>query len=312
MKTRFTNAMTAHVWAQQSQDLGYSDHMRFEKDTLYSYRTPIARIVKLSVGSVALVTSERYSITTSSKHMPLVFRSLPETIKAFRVPNVTANRASEHAYNLANLVAEYHKRCAQFRRMLSDPYSYDSIEELSATAYAYAEAFALDPPAINATADIEAIKAYRAAREARNSTPEGIAKRERAKAKREEYRANREARDRAKRAEAIAEAVTRFRNGDPRQGYIGGRDAGNGALLRVSASGAHVETSQGATVPVDDAKRAIAFVRKFAGRTWHRNGERFRIGDFQLDSIDEGGNIRAGCHYIERAEIESLAVSLGV
>lgn len=312
MKTVFSNSMTAHVWAQQSQPHGHSGSMSFDGDTLYSYRTPIARIVPLTVGSVALVTSQRYSITTSSKHMPTVRRALPETIRAFYVDNVRATSKREHSENLAALVLNYTRQLLHFRRMLSEPYSYDHIEELSATAFAYADAFALDPPSINAMADIEAIKEYRAAREARNNTPEGIAKRERSRAKREEYRANKEARERAKRQAAINEAVTRFRAGDPRQGYIGGMDGG--ALLRVSNDGERVETSQGATVPIADAKRAIAFVDRIrkAGAGWKRNGERFPVGDFQLDSVDAVGNVRAGCHSIDWIEIEALANRLGV
>ena len=44
MKTVFSNKMCAHVWAQQSQLGGRSDHMRFDGPTLYSYSTPIGFI----------------------------------------------------------------------------------------------------------------------------------------------------------------------------------------------------------------------------------------------------------------------------
>ena len=65
MQTVFTNAMTAHVWAQQSQECGHSGSLSFAGDTLSSYGTPIARIVKGRGGPVCLLTSRRYSVTTS-------------------------------------------------------------------------------------------------------------------------------------------------------------------------------------------------------------------------------------------------------
>jgi hypothetical protein len=65
------------VWAQQEQHEGRTKSMSFRGQYIYSYATPIARIVDSKDGEkVALITNERHSITTSSKHMPAVYRAV--------------------------------------------------------------------------------------------------------------------------------------------------------------------------------------------------------------------------------------------
>ena len=68
MKTVFNNDMTAHIWAQQTQDVGRSNNgnFHFDKESIYSYRTKIARIHKGKSNApfIALITSQRYSVTT--------------------------------------------------------------------------------------------------------------------------------------------------------------------------------------------------------------------------------------------------------
>lgn len=73
VKRVLSNDMVIHVWAAQSQDEARTSNgnLSFMGSVLYSYRTPIANIVPGADGQpVALVTTERYSVTTSGKHMP--------------------------------------------------------------------------------------------------------------------------------------------------------------------------------------------------------------------------------------------------
>ena len=79
MRTVFSNAETAHVWAQQIQDYGRNskESLWFEGPALYSYRTVIAYIHE----GVCYYTTESYSVTTTShvsdarsaaSHMPQI------------------------------------------------------------------------------------------------------------------------------------------------------------------------------------------------------------------------------------------------
>ncbi len=98
MKTVFDNKMCAHVWAQQNQAHGRSNSMHFQGDTIYSYQTPIARIVfpdNSDSPGVVLITSHTYSVTTSGKHMPAVHRAV-QHLKSFHVPNLGVFTVMQH------------------------------------------------------------------------------------------------------------------------------------------------------------------------------------------------------------------------
>lgn len=115
-RTVFDNHMVAHVWAQQTQSEGrsHNGNFSFRDSTLYSYSTPIARFTKDKKGrKVLLVTSESYSITTSSKHMPALHRAIPyrpeeRDYKVFYVRHIGgrswAMAEPNHESNLADLL----------------------------------------------------------------------------------------------------------------------------------------------------------------------------------------------------------------
>jgi hypothetical protein len=88
-------------------------------------------------------------------------------------------------------------------------------------------------------------------------------------------------------------------------------DAYGPAFLRI-AEPDEVETSQGVTFPLAHAFKASRVVASIIanGRTFQRNGHQIRLGHFQIDSIDEQGTIRAGCHRIEYAEFQRFALVL--
>jgi hypothetical protein len=88
------------------------------------------------------------------------------------------------------------------------------------------------------------------------------------------------------------------------------------AYLRVR--GENVETSQGASFPVDHAVRAIRVIQRMMRNTdgntdaplFVRNGKTIRLGHYQVDRIDADGVIHAGCHKVSRSEFESIAQQL--
>lgn len=316
----FANDMVAHVWANQSQESGrsHNGNYSFEGRTLYSYSTAIARLVDTKQGGrAALVTSRTYSMTTSGKHMPPIWRALRDGVPSFRVPFVSAMSADSHGMNLAYLVEQYREAEKRLRgrgRVWGD--IGERLRSPWAAACDYAESFGVPlPDGFPLTfADVDAIAAeiaqFRAERDAKNNTPEAIAKREAEAVKRAERkeRKEREARrlaslkDSERRAEWQAGAAINYH----------GRTPNGGAYLRVK--GDKLETSQGASVPLADAIQVFRFVKlcRDKGQAWQRNGARVRVGHFQLDSVAPSGDFIAGCHRIEWAEIVSAATQAGV
>jgi hypothetical protein len=80
-------------------------------------------------------------------------------------------------------------------------------------------------------------------------------------------------------------------------------------LLRVCKDG-RIETSRHASIPYGEGEKCFRFVIARRNKGWERNGERFRVGDFQLDAVTENG-ITAGCHFIGWDEIIRFAKQEG-
>lgn len=75
-----------------------------------------------------------------------------------------------------------------------------------------------------------------------------------------------------------------------------------------------LETSMNAVVPWQHALKAFQFIKLCRERHqgWKRNGHSIRVGHFQIDSIDDQGNMTAGCHRFSWGEMERLAIREGV
>lgn len=328
MKTVMTNDMVLHVWAHQTQEHARTanGNLHFDGPVLYSYRTPIANIVD----GVALVTVERYSITTSGKHMP-GGRELHGVRAWFYVPNIGANGgrhfeafagdtlgerwAARHAANLEYMVKAYDTALATYRRA-RDAWPRDAMtlaemleERHAKDARRYAAMFGLPMPIFNTLADAQSAMDYRAEREARLNTPQAIAKRERAARHRAERKAEKE------RLAALSgtERLEAWRAGAPvTPPHSHNLTLERGAYLRVR--GNVLETSQGASVPIDHAVKAFRFIKlvRERGQPWERNGHTLRVGHFQVDRIAANGDFHAGCHFIQWCEVERIATQLGM
>jgi hypothetical protein len=291
--------------------------MSFDGDMLYSYATPIGRIVQSSQGeTVALLTSHKYSMTTSSKHMPAAWRAVRH-LPHFAVPALGSRGGWHHepggdmhkanAQYLAKVYADYVKRCM---RAQSRPYEFDNLTGLANTVADYVHRFDVRVPGtIDTAADRARITARFDRLDVEHSSPAYKVKQE----KREAQRQAREQRKRELRNASAAEKLAAWRAGelnvlsyDARGGY------GTGAALRLR--GNKVQSSLGAEVPAEDARRAVEFVAKCRAtcRDWRRNGETFPIGPFQLDSVTADGEVRAGCHTIAWAEVVHIGEALGV
>ena len=83
---------------------------------------------------------------------------------------------------------------------------------------------------------------------------------------------------------------------------------------RTDETGAKYEiiTSQGARCPLNHAVKALKFYRSrdisdhntILFTPYHTNGHKIPLGVFTLDSIDEAGTVKAGCHTFTAQEID--------
>ncbi len=78
--------------------------------------------------------------------------------------------------------------------------------------------------------------------------------------------------------------------------------------------GDRMKTTHGAQFPKDHAIKAFQFIVDCVENKaeWKTNGHTINLGHFHIDKIDSKGNVTAGCHYVEFAEIERNAKMLGL
>ena len=220
----YDNSQVAHVWAngRKAEGRSHNGNLNFDGATIRSYRTPIACYLDDAEGrKTFLVTSETFSPTTSSKHMPAVNRAVSGP--TFRVPFVNLAgladwaRAQGHAANLAHLrqaadtVAQDAAKkkpgtwATEWTGVDNRPRFVNDAYAAVAKAEDYAKAFGLD---YDAAADrgrvAQALDVFRERERAFND-PAAVAKREKANAKAQaarEAKAEREAQEAAERAAA--------------------------------------------------------------------------------------------------------------
>jgi hypothetical protein len=316
MRTVFPNRQLCHIWAQQTQPHGHSASMSFRGARLYSYSTVIAEIVDVSTAvsvmaggerKVALLTSRTYSVTTSGKHMPAAYSAVAN-LRSFYVPML------DHAGNLKYLEATYRERAAKLMRVRElGSWQRENIVDIERDVVDYARIFGLPIPNVDAIADYG--KATDRMERLAND-PKRVAKRAAKRAAREQAKVAREAQEAIARVARDVERLAEWRVGGG-TGWSYLKDEKGGAYLRVynSLHGSDiVQTSLGAEVPAEDARRAIRFIRSIFGmpQGWQSNGDKLTVGAFQVNSIDSNGDIKAGCHFIQWSEIDAIGRQLGV
>jgi hypothetical protein len=323
--------MVAHLWAHQTQGSARNPHgnFYFEGNTIYSYGShfPIARHVDKNT---ILFTTCGYSPTTSG-HISCVRSALPEGKTVFHVCNPRAGAYGKdrvaHCENHDDLMAgiEDIKRSFEGSR-LKKAWYLRQWQHAIEHANAYAKYFKLGRRPIKLKITAAMRKLIKISEEKRKQHEAGVEARRVARAERferehaEQARLKREAEEQWQRErEAVWQAWLRGEGAvsmlkDRRECPV---------MLRIAPSERctihkpgssfelekFVETTLGAIVPLEDVRKAFIIwslcVRK--KQAWHRNGEQIKVGDFQLDSISETGNVVAGCHRIHREEIERFA-----
>lgn len=284
----------AHVWAQQNQHHGRSNNMFFYGKSIYSYGEHYT-LAKFQSNGVVLINSERYYLgggkysNSTSKHSSIVRSAIPSETVTFTVPNTGSEREERNDLENVSYYAKSFRENLEKASKARKHYAFHLTQAKVAkyTAIEYCESFDCQDllERFDFDFDFEAddvkdkIKAIRI-REAK-----------------------RKAEKLAKLKAEMSEKVVQWREG--KKVWISSYPD---TLLRVIDDGKTVETSKGAYFPASQAKRAIRFVKSVmkSGKAWQRNGERFELGNYQLDSVSTVGTVRAGCHVVKFDEIERL------
>jgi hypothetical protein len=281
--------MVAHLWAHKAQDYARNPgrNFYFSGDTIYSYGShfPIARHVENKRGeSAVLLTTRSYSVTTSGHTWTVAGACKHLTV--FRVPDVTS---TEPRPQFADYRARYVTLARKYAKSRQNkPYILSALRDLVEEANRFAEFFGLRGR-LTLPDDLTAMVAE----------CQAIEKREREQKQREERKREREARER----------LQKWVDGE-----IDYCPNGYGEPIRLRVKGDELQTSRGARVPLAHAVKAFRIIKRLhdKGQAYERNGHTIHLGHFPLDSIDSAGNVRAGCHEVEWAEIARVATLAGV
>lgn len=287
----------AHLWAHQSQDSGKcSALMSFYGTKFYSYNTVIAKISMGPSGDRAYLVSEgQYSVTTS-RHQGEVRSAIPSNARVFIVPGTGRDSSDEFSDPLRILKSwavgvEYRLERAgeakppKRRKLLADAASV--VEKMGEFARFFE--ISVEFPPIPAT-------------------PEELA----------QYCAEKTQREAAAKAKQIAEekkraAEQRKKTAKQRLAWLKGLSDNTYGWsqyfpveLRVIAD--QVETSRGASFPVNDARRGLTLIEVVMAskQPWKRNGNNCRLGHYHIDLIEVTGTVHAGCHVVSWKAIQRI------
>ena len=288
------NAQVAHLWASGRKESGKGSNFFFEGGTIYSYgyHFPISK--RLSE-TIYLITEKGYSGTTS-KHKCLVRRAIPSFAKCFSVSgdprdsfsSIRDEKLMEARIKFNNIKAKTkvktYKNARSFRLFLSDAVQMFGEFKSLDDNFSFKENMGEIHGMLESSIELE------------NSLKEIF---DASEIKKDETRRKREETRRKMEEMEAAEAAPLWREGKPCNTW---KLRSLPPMLRIH--GGKVQTSHGAEVELEEARKAFAFIsRKIeSGQTWQRNGETCAVGPFSLHAIAEDVVI-VGCHKFPVAEV---------
>lgn len=290
MKTN--NRQVAHIWAQGNGVSAQGSNFRCEDNKLYSYRTLIAFIDVEK--KVVFISNYNFSMTTA-KHLSYARSALfNHDYKIFYAGGFNYGYYFQHDTPAQLIQDSAKQQVSNFEALLKkrkpDVVSYETrSENIKELAKLYKVKICKMPIC---GADMKAVAAtYRAEKERQ----EKLAAKKRLKAIKEQQKLDKETLE------------TWLTTGN---GYFPASFKNyQSAMLTLFKD--TVCTSLGADVPLEHVKRALEF---YDLKRWpyHTNGHKIHLGHFVLDSIDEHGNVKAGCHNITASEIERFRKQWGL
>ena len=287
MKTVFSNAQTAHVWAQQTQSYGRSKNMFFEGNKIwsYGYHYPAAVIHIVKNQRIALVRSDTYSNSTSM-HLNDIRFALRDNIPYLCVKNVNDLKlASKELDTIAYDSLKQPLKRLKVTNKDSINYEFERILDAFNDANMLRKLLGKVTIAPKSN-DLDTIQTHlekRLARYKELNTPEMIAKRE-SEAKKRALKKN-------------SDAIAKFRQGERVM-----LPALPHNLLRVKDD--RIQTSSGAEVPL---KQGIALLKAIELNV---PVEGLKIGHFTVERLIEQPDgdtlVKIGCHKILLSEAKEV------
>jgi len=271
------NQQLAHVWAQQEKTSGKGSSFFFEGATIYSYgrHFPIARYYEHKGKKCILFTSRGYSNSTA-KHINYTRQAINRDAQpVFYVYDPSKTPSAEDLERYIK-EAEQSMSLAERARSRKDFYTTEANGHI-AQYHAFGKFFGIRTK--KNPVDPKRVKELKA--RALESMK-----------KDRERRKEREAIEKA----TLEELAQKWRAGEINETY---RLRSLPVMLR--ANGDELQTSQGARVPLTDARTLYHHAKQFSIETVVK--ARPRIGEFHIDAYRDG-NIIAGCHTIPWNEIE--------
>ena len=299
------NTQVAHLWASGSKASGKGSNFYFEGGTIFSYGShfPIAR--RITEGFY-LITEKGYSNSTS-RHISYTRKAIPSFAKLFSVENRPDS-------SFETIREEKMKQA--WRKLVNvdgqNPFAtYENAQSLSVFARDTLDLFTW----IKREGD-ETFNFWDQAKELSEIIGKAELEKEKnregyeiALTKQQAQKEAREAKQQAKyerqreldKMEAL-QLVELWRSGESvptwKFRYLP-------PMLRIK--GDKVQTSQGAEVSLEDARKAFSFIIRIIniGKEWKRNGETCQVGAFSLVSID-CAFVTIGCHKFTIEEVKDF------
>ncbi len=331
----------AHVWANRGAPHGRCYHnLKFEGDLFCSYTTGIARLMEHKKTPYVILNTRGFGPTTAG-HQGMV-RHATQHIKQFSGDfggygtnlHMTPKEIVEQYHdNAKEASAKTHKQKQMMYQHKSEAVRwYDKAidaafffglahkqldnekQTVEAEAEQYREAYESYRQKVDAATETKRLAQRERWRRAEESDKEEFLKRLDAflldhKQKNMPSRYRVEALAPEKLSEYDQQVVTAELNAikDWREGHNVNPPRNPVMLRRV---GDEVETSMGALVPYEEGRRTYLFASRLRQKGWHKNGDQFKVGHYELEAVNENG-IVAGCHRITWSELTRFAFMEG-
>ena len=311
MKHVHKESMVAHLWANKSQDNARNSRntFYFTERTIYSYGShfPIAAHVTVGRGASArsciLFTTQEHSVTTEG-HKGTVRMAIRGDTPVFNVVDVNYSMDSDRKYAAIRNKRMHADNVAGYRERINTAAKKSLKARANKQAYIkQAMYLANEAKQYAAFFKLRAVFVVPTVAEMKAQTEKEAAA---AKIAEKKWAARRAAR--------LVFAMERLEE------WKAGRDVYTGNLHLIEKVYLRVvhpiqeedvlETSKGAKVPLRHAIRLLPMIR--CGHEYKRNGHSEHVGKFVVDHITADGNVKIGCHFVERDEIERIAAQLGL
>jgi hypothetical protein len=305
MKRVVEGEQVAHLWAHKTQPearSGGSNNFYFEGDIIYSYgrHFPIARHVTNKRGDAAILfTTRDYSVTTSG-HKNMVQGAIPPGVPVFfverpeAIPSTSQLDEIQERINQITLKAERARQNKDY--LLRDQ-----------------------------AAEIRQFKEFAAfiGSKRKPKIPGDDWLKEQKELARVQADKDREARKERERREVFEREALQIQQKEQLESWLNGGNVsfpyayrsnyhnGNSDYLRLE--GDEVVTSRAARVPAEHVRKVAPLVVSLieAGKTYQHNGHSIHLGEYIIDSIDEAGSLRVGCHTFKKEEVLRFVKVLG-